>query len=94
MLCLLGTFKGSHWSKPFQCTGKDESIAGNEIGFSKIASMHCTDCNSIINRFHHKFFLKNVLKKKTCSGFHQRTFGSWKILEIFLPNIFAILFLK
>ena len=64
MLCLLGTFKGSHWSKPFQCTGKDESIVGNEICFSKIASMHCTDCNSIINRFHHKFFLKNVLKKK------------------------------
>ena len=34
----------------------------DEICFNKVASRQCADCNSRINRFHHKKSLEYVLK--------------------------------
>ena len=32
------------------------------VYFSKVASLHCTDCNSALNKLHHRFFLEEMLK--------------------------------
>lgn len=34
----------------------------NGVYFSKFVGLQCTDCNSNVNRLHHRFFMLYVLK--------------------------------
>lgn len=71
----------------------------DRVYLGKITSLRCADCNSNINRLHHILFSEYVSKQyvldSTTEGFSYGfcKIALFKILELFLRDIFVIPFL-